>query len=60
MGRIALTGNDGLDDGHAALPGDIGQDMVDLQIHLSEGFVHMLHVDCGALDQAGAMAAQRA
>ena len=33
---------------------------MDLQIHLGQRFMHVLHVDRGALDQAGAMPAQGA
>jgi hypothetical protein len=58
--RIALSVHDGLDDGHAAQPSDVGEHVVDLQIHLGERFVHVLDVDRGAFDQAGAMAAQGA
>jgi hypothetical protein len=55
--RIASSGYDGFDDGHAALAGDVTEDVMDLQIHLGQRLVHMLHVDCGVLDQAGAVAA---
>src|ERR1035438_5284679 len=58
--RIALTGNDGFDDGHAAESGYIAEYVMNLQIHLGQRLVHMLHVDCGAVHQAGAVTAQGA
>jgi len=58
LDRVALAGHDGLDDGHAAEPGDVRKNVMNLQIHLGQRLVHMLHMRGGALDQAGAVTAQ--
>lgn len=42
--RIALSGDDGADDGHARGPGEIGDGSMDLHVHLVEGLLHPLHV----------------
>jgi hypothetical protein len=38
------AGEDRVDDGEAGRSGDIADDMLDLQIHLREGFLHVLNV----------------
>ena len=40
--RIALPGHNGSDDLHAGLAGDIRHDMVQLQVHLHQGLLHVL------------------
>src|SRR5437870_9280951 len=42
--RITLARHYGADDAHAGCAGDIRDHMMDLQIHLSECFLHMLDV----------------
>lgn len=58
--RIVLGSHDSLHDGHAALPGDVGKHMMNLQIHLGERLVHVLHMQGGIFHQAGAVPAQGA
>ena len=44
--RIALSLPDGIDDRHAGDPGQVCNHVLDLQVHLGPGFVHVL--DMGA------------
>ncbi|MCY1371411.1 hypothetical protein D9M69_585510 [compost metagenome] len=40
--RVALAGDNGPDDPHARGPGDVGDHMVQLQIHVGERLLHVL------------------
>ena len=42
--RIALAGNDRAYDTQAGRAGDVGDDVVQLKIHLRQGLLHMLDV----------------
>jgi hypothetical protein len=41
---IALTCHDRSDDRHACDPGDVGHDMMQLQVHLRQRLLHVLNV----------------
>lgn len=41
--RIAFAGDDGADDGHPGLAGEVGDRPMDLDVHLVEGLLHPLH-----------------
>lgn len=43
-GGVALSGKNGTDDGHAGGTGDVADDIVQLEVHQVEGFLHMLNV----------------
>ena len=45
--RIALAGEDGLEDGQAGDAGQIADDVVDLEVHLGEGFLQVLDMAAG-------------
>jgi len=57
---ITLTGQDGVNDGQASGPGDVADDVMNLKVHLIECLLHVLKMNRGHLDQAIAMAPQRA
>jgi hypothetical protein len=42
--RVTLAREDGLEDSHAGHPGDLTDDLGELEMHLFSGFVHMLHM----------------
>ena len=48
---IALAGSDGTDDAHAGHPGDISNDMMQLQVHLHQRLLHVLDVGRGIIEQ---------
>ena len=43
-GRVALAGHDGADDAQAGRPGDVRDDVVELQVHLRQRLLHVLDV----------------
>ena len=55
-GGVPLPGEKSVEDGEAGDPGDVAEDMVELEVHLGEGFLDVLGVTCRHLDQAVAMA----
>ena len=57
---IALAGEDGIEDGQAGDAGQVADDVMDLDIHLGEGFLEVLDVGGGVADQGGAMAQEGA
>src|SRR3954453_11164737 len=54
--RITLAGQNGTDDGHTGQSSDIRDDMMEEQVHLLQGLLHMLDVGGGPTDQHGALA----
>jgi hypothetical protein len=46
-----LSSQDGVHNGTARQPGNVTDDMMDLQVHLRQRFVHVLHVLAGRRDQ---------
>jgi len=50
-----LSSQDGVHDGKPGRPGNVIDDMVDLQIHLRQRFMHVLYVLTGGHDQLAAM-----
>ncbi len=57
---VTLSGDDGADDLHSGLAGDVGEDVVELEVHLGEGLLHMEDVGCAVLDELGAVAQEGA
>ena len=57
---IALTGDDGAQDLLARLAGHVGDDIGQLDVHLGQGLLHVLHEAALAAQQHGALAAERA
>lgn len=53
---VPLAGEDRVEDGQAGDPGQVAQDVVELEVHLGERLLHVLGVGGGQLDQAVAMA----
>ena len=53
---VALSCKDRLDDPHAGHPGDVGDDVVQLQVHLGQSLLHPLDVGGGAAHQGGPLA----
>jgi hypothetical protein len=53
---ITLTSHNRPDDGQASHARDIGQHLGQLDIHLLQGFLHMLHMRGAIVEQRGAMA----
>ena len=49
--RIPLGAHDGLDNFHAGLAGDVADDVLELHVHLSQRFLHVLDVVGGILHQ---------
>ena len=49
---IAFTIEDGTNDPHAGGSGDIADDFVQLDVHLGEGFLHVLDVGAGVEDES--------
>lgn len=49
--RITLSGDDGTDDPHAGRTGDVRDDMMQLQVHLHQGLVHVLNMGGRIFDQ---------
>ena len=58
--RIPFAGEDGVEDGQAGDTGQIADDVVDLEVHLGEGFLEVLDVATGVPDEIGAMAQEGA
>lgn len=52
---VALTCEDGVEDGESRDPGNVADDVMEMEIHLVEGFLHALDVGRGHLNQAVAM-----
>jgi hypothetical protein len=42
--RIALPFHDGIENRQSTLPGDVTKHVMDLEVHLRQGFLHVLHV----------------
>ena len=55
-GRVSLAGHDGADDAQAGRAGDVGDDVVQLQVHLRQRLLHVLDVRRGVVQQALALA----
>ena len=55
VGRV-VAGDDGPDDAHARDARDVGDDVVQLDVHLHERLLHVLNVRGGVLDEPFAMA----
>ena len=53
LGRIALTGHDRSDDGQAGHPADVAQHLSELDIHLLQGFLHMLNMGGPVFNEHG-------
>jgi hypothetical protein len=53
--EIALAVDDGTQDPHARDARDVAHDVVQLQIHLHQRLLHMLHVRSGVLEESFAM-----
>ncbi len=49
--RVALACDDGADDAHASYARDVGDDVMDLQVHLRQRLLHVLNVSCGVIQQ---------
>ena len=56
---IALTGKDGIDDGLGTHTVDVAEDMLELEIHLGEGFLHELELLGGIADHLSAVAHEK-
>ncbi len=54
--RIALACNNGSDNPHAGRAGDVGDDMMELQVHLHQCLLHMLDMGGGVFHQPLALA----
>ena len=52
---IALAGEDGFEDGQAGDAGEITDDIVDLEVHLGEGFLDVLDMAAGITGEGGPM-----
>jgi hypothetical protein len=50
--RISFAGQNGIQYSHSAQAGDVAQDVVQLQIHLAEGLLHMYGVFSRHLNKA--------
>ena len=53
---VVVTGDNAADDLHAGDTGDIGDDVGELEVHLLEGFLHVLNLAGAALNQVGPVA----
>ena len=56
---VAFAGKDRADDAHAGRAGDVGDDVVELQIHLSQRLLHVLDVEAGVFQQTARADADR-
>ena len=56
LGGFAFPQEDGIDNGQSADSGNVADDIVQLQVHLSEGLLHEQHLARGALELSVAMA----
>jgi hypothetical protein len=59
LGAVPLPSQDGVHNGQACQPGNITDDMVNLQNHLCQRLVHVLHVLTGRPDQLAAVPQKR-
>ena len=50
---VACPGQDGRDDHHPGNAGDVAEYFGELDIHLLQGLLHVLHVPAGRADQGG-------
>jgi len=50
--RVALTRQDGADDAHAGGASDVGDDVVQLQVHLHQRLLHVLDMGGRVVKQA--------
>ena len=57
--RVALTGQDGIENSQAGDAGQVADDVMDLEVHLGEGFLQVLHVAGTITDEVGPMAQER-
>lgn len=48
---VPLSSQDGVHNGKASYPGNVIDDVMDLQVHLGQRLVHVLHVLTGRRDQ---------
>lgn len=53
---VTLTGDDGADDGQAGLTGDVGDGLIEADVHVNQRLLHVQHVRRAMLDQLGTMA----
>jgi len=53
---VALPGHDGADDGHAGRPCDVRHHVMELQVHLRQGLLHVLDVRARIVQQPFALA----
>ena len=53
---VPLTGDDGADDGQAGLTGDVGDGLIEADVHVNQRLLHVQHVRRAMLDQLGTMA----
>ena len=60
LGGVALAFEDGFDDGGAAEAVEVAEHMVEVEVHLGEGFLHELDLARGVGDEVGAVAQQGA
>jgi hypothetical protein len=51
LGAVPLASQNGVHNGQARQSGNVTDDMVDLQVHLRQRLVHVLHVLTGRPDQ---------
>ena len=58
--RIALARYNAANDAHPCRTRDVGHDMVQLDIHLHQGLLHVLNVGGGDLDESFTMTKYRA
>ena len=56
FGGLAFPHKDGIDNGQPADPGNIANDIMQLEVHLGEGFLHEQHLARGALELVVAVA----
>ena len=52
---ITFAGQDRTDDPHPGRPGDVGNDVVNLQVHLHQSLLHVLDMRCRILEQTLAL-----
>src|SRR4029450_9987763 len=56
LGGFAFPPQNGLDNGQPAEPGNVANDIMQLKVHLGEGFLHEQHLARGALELVVAVA----